>query len=191
MPIIFLKRSVFIAIILALIFGFAYSLAQQVLRQSANDPQIQIAEDSAAVLALGNEPKFLTDNANNTVDLAKSLAPFLLTFDEKGKLLVATAELNGKTPVPPAGVFAYAKMHGLDKVTWQPVPGVRIAAVVAFYGGQRQGYALAGRSLTEMENRSSQLEILSFWAWLFSTIIAIIGSIILWPRESFSSSSRG
>jgi hypothetical protein len=177
----FFKRSIFIAIILALVFGFAYSLAQQVLRQSANDPQIQIAEDSAAVLALGNEPKFLSDNLKNPVDIAKSLAPFLITYDSTGKPLVSTAVLNGATPVPPAGVFAYAKIHGQDRVTWQPAPGVRIAAVVAYYGGQRQGYALSGRSLREVENRSSSLEFLTFLAYLATTIFAVISSLFVWP----------
>ena len=186
MKIIFLKRSIFIVITLALIFGFAYSLAQQVLRQGANDPQIQIAEDSAAVLALGNEPKFLGDNLNNKVDIAKSLAPFLITFDAAGKPLVSTAVFNGATPVPPAGVFASAKIHGQDRVTWQPAPGVRIAAVVAYYGGQRQGYALSGRSLTEVENRSANLELLTFWAWLVSTIFVIIISLFVWPARSLS-----
>jgi hypothetical protein len=178
----FLKRSIFIAVILALIFGFAYTLTQQALRQSANDPQIQIAEDSAAVLALGNEPKFLIDNSSNTVDIAKSLVPFLITFDAAGKPLVSTAQLNGATPVPPAGVFAYAKKHGQDRVTWQPQKGVRIAAVVAYYGGQREGYALSGRSLLEVENRSSSLQNLTFWAWLATVIIAIIGSIFVWKK---------
>jgi hypothetical protein len=182
----FIKRSIFIAIILALVFGFSYSLAQQVLRQDANDPQIQIAEDSAAVLALGNEPKFLSDNLNNKVDIAKSLAPFLITFDGAGQPLVSTAVFNGATPVPPAGVFAYAKIHGQDRVTWQPAPGVRIAAVVAYYGGQRQGYALSGRSLTETEKRSDNLELLTFWVWLVSTIFVIIISLFVWPAHSLT-----
>jgi hypothetical protein len=183
MIITFLKRLIFIAIILALVFGFAYLLVQQALRQGANDPQIQIAEDSAAVLALGNEPKFLIDNSNNTVDIAKSLAPFLITFDAAGKPLVSTAQLNGATHVPPAGVFAYAKKHGQDRVTWQPAPGVRIAAVVAYYGGQREGYALSGRSLLEIENRSYSLEILTFWAWLATVIISIISSIFVFRKS--------
>jgi hypothetical protein len=188
MIISFLKRSIFIAVILAIVFGFAFTLAQQGMRQSANDPQIQIAEDTAAVLSTGDEPKFLTDNASNIVDMDKSLAPFLMTFDNNGKLLVSTAKLNGTTPVPPAGVFTYAKAHGEDRITWQPAKGVRIAAVVAHYGGQREGYALAGRSLREVENRTAALQNLAFWAWLATTIFAIISSLFLGSGKKFNKS---
>lgn len=183
MIMMFIKRSIFLAIVLAIVFGFAFTLAQQVMRQSANDPQIQIAEDTAAVLPTGDEPKFLTDNASNIIDMDKSLAPFLITFDNNGKLLVSTAKLNGTTPVPPAGVFAYAKAHGEDRITWQPAKGVRIAAVVAYYGGQREGYALVGRSLREVENRIAKLQNLAFWAWLATTIFAIISSLFLDSRK--------
>jgi len=179
----FFKRSIFIAVILALVFGFAYSLTQQVLRQSANDPQIQIAEDAAAASAKGEEPTFFKFNIYEQVDIAKSLAPFLITFDSGGKILVANAALNGKTPIPPAGVFAYAKAHGEDRVTWQPAPGVRIAAVVAHYTGKNEGYALAGRSLRETENRASSLELLTFWAWLATTIFAIISLIYIGNKK--------
>jgi hypothetical protein len=179
----FFKRSIFIAVILALVFGFAYSLAQQVLRQGANDPQVQIAEDAVAALAKGEQPTFLKFNIYEQVDIAKSLAPFLITFDGDGKPLVSTAVLNGKTPVLPKGVLAYAKVHSEDRVTWQPVPGVRIAAVVAHYSGQLEGYALAGRSLRETENRSFSLEILTFWAWLATTFFAIISSLFIWGKK--------
>ncbi|MDD5527525.1 MAG: hypothetical protein PHO56_00930 [Patescibacteria group bacterium] len=182
MKIIILKKIFFIAIILALVFGFAYTLAQQVMRQSAYDPQIQIAEDSAAVLAKGEQPDFLRANAYGTIDLNKSLAPFLITFDSIGQTLVSTAMLNGKIPVPPAGVFVYAKAHGLDKLTWQPAPNVRIAMVLAYYSGNGGGFALAGRSLREVENRAGSLEFLTFLAWAFSVIIAGIGILLIEHR---------
>jgi hypothetical protein len=182
MPSIF-KKIIFITVILAIVFGFAFSLTQQVLRQSANDPQIQIARDAAAKLALGEDPAYFSSNVYGQVDMAKSLAPFLITFDGNGKLLVANATLNGTTPLPPAGVFASAKKHGENRITWQPAKGVRIAAVVAYYGGSREGYALAGRSLQEVENRVSGLQMLTFWAWLVTTIIAIIGLLFIDRKE--------
>ena len=157
------------------------------MRQSANDPQIQIAEDSAAKLAVGESPDFLRSNVYGNVDVAKSLAPFLITFDGSGKMLASDATLNGQSPVPPAGVFAYAKKHGLDKISWQPAKGVRIAAVVAYYGGSREGYALSGRSLAEVENRIGSLQTLSFWAWLFSVLLA---AVLIFISEKMSPTKR-
>jgi len=178
-----IKKSVFLAVILALVFGFAYTLAQQVMRQSANDAPTVIARDAAAKLAIGEAPDFLRTNAYGTVDLAKSLAPFIITFDGKGMVLASTATLNGQTPVPPEGVFADAKKHGEDRVTWQPAKGVRIAAVLTYYGGSREGFALAGQSLQLVENRASSLEFMTFWAWLVTVIIAIIGLIYISDRR--------
>jgi hypothetical protein len=175
-----IKRFILIAFVLGLVFGFAYSLTQQVLRQSANDPQIQIAEDAADSLATGEEPAFLRANTYGTVDIAKSLAPFMITFDSSGKPLASTAILNGKTPVPPAGVFDYAKAHGEDKITWQPAKGVRIALVAAYYkSNKREGYVFVGRSLSGTEKFLSSLKSMIFFFWLITVIIAIVG--LLFP----------
>ncbi|HTW96062.1 MAG TPA: hypothetical protein VMD74_00175 [Candidatus Methylomirabilis sp.] len=169
-----IKKIFLITLELALIFGFAYSLCQQVLRQSANDPQIQIAEDAVAALARGQQPKFFTSDVYGTVDPSKSLAPFLIAFDNAGKPLTSTAVLSGKTPIPPAGVFAYAKAHQEDRITWQPASSVRIAAVVVYYGEGGGGYVLAGRSLAEVEKRESNLEFLTFCAWIFSVFVSVV-----------------
>jgi hypothetical protein len=180
MKITFLKRSIFITIILAMIFGFAFSLAQQILRQGADDPQIQIAQDSAGFLAAAQEPAFLHANTYGTVDLAKSLAPFLLTFDAEKKPMAFTATLNGQIPTPPAGVFAYVKAHGEDKITWQPAKGVRIALVAAYYKSPKaEGYVFSGRSLAGVEKHISSLQFMTFWAWVMTVIIAILG--LLFP----------
>jgi hypothetical protein len=177
------KRFIFTLIILSLIFGFAYLLTQQTLRRGANDQQIKIAEEAAKTLAAGGESEFLRSNINNTIDLSKSPAPFLITFDNNDKPLAFTATLNGKIPVPPAGVFAYAKAHGEDRLTWQPAAGVRIAAVIVYYNGKREGYALAGRSLAEVEKRISSLGFTFFFAWIFSLIVAIIYSVFVWRKK--------
>ncbi|MDD4901752.1 MAG: hypothetical protein PHE24_01315 [Patescibacteria group bacterium] len=170
----FFKKIIFIAVILALVFGFAYSICQQVLRQGANDPQIQIARDAAVKLALGEGPDYYRSDVYGQVDIAKSLSPFLMTFDGSRNVLSTNATLNGKAAVPPAGVFAYAKKHGENRVTWQPAKGVRIAAVMVHYSGVGEGYALSGRSLAEVEKRSGSLEFLTFWVWLFSVIVSAV-----------------
>lgn len=176
---IILKKFVLTSLVLVLIFGVAYTIVQQVLRSGANDPQIQIAKDSAAVLARGEEPAFMASNVYGQVDIAKSLAPFLITYDGAGKPLAATGKLNGKMPAPPAGVFAYAKKHGENRLTWQPAKGVRIAAVLVYYGGGREGFALSGRSLLEVEKRESAAENLAAFGLIASIFLAFIGFFVI------------
>jgi hypothetical protein len=44
----------------------------------------------------------------------------------------------------------------MDALTWMPASGVRSAIVVVAYNG---GYVLAGRSLTQVELRETDLEV--------------------------------
>jgi hypothetical protein len=62
--------------------GLVYLTTQQVLRMNANDPQIQMAEDAAAALDAGETPAALLPE--DIVDIATSLAPFLVIFDDQG-----------------------------------------------------------------------------------------------------------
>jgi hypothetical protein len=56
--------------------------AQQDLRRGANDPQIQLAEDAAAQLDAGATPAAVLPPEH--VDMAHSLAPFVIVFDRQG-----------------------------------------------------------------------------------------------------------
>lgn len=138
--------------------GLVYLTVQQSLRSGANDPQIQMAGDVAAQLAGGADPVSLLGTAK--VDLATSLSPYTIVFDEAGHPLASTGVLNGSVPVPPAGVLRAARDHR-NELTWQPRSGVRSAIVVEpFSAGSRSGTVLVGRSLTEVEKRENFL----FWA---------------------------
>jgi hypothetical protein len=147
--------------VLALLFSVA---VQQDLRQSANDPQIQLAEDLAADLTTGTDPH--TAAPAKKVDIAGSLAPFIIVFDEAGTPTVSSAQLGGRVPVVPSGVLEYVRQHGEERLTWEPRPGVRIAAVLVRYGGPRPGFVLAGRSLREVERREDALRNYVAMAWL-------------------------
>jgi hypothetical protein len=59
--------------------------------------------------------------------------------------------------MPPSGVLASASRTQMNVVTWMPESGVRSAIVVARYAN---GYVLAGRSLQQIENRESNLELI-------------------------------
>jgi hypothetical protein len=135
--------------------------AQQVIRSGANEPQVQLAEDAAARLDAGTSPAAVVPPG--TVDLARSLAPYLLVFDDGGALLAGSATLHGQAPSFPAGALASARARGENRVTWQPEPGVRSATVAVPWHG---GYVVAGRSLREEEARVDRLQLLVAALWL-------------------------
>jgi hypothetical protein len=143
-----------------------YAAVQQALRESANDPQIQMAEDAAASFASGTVPQSLAPAA--TIDISRSLAPFLIFYDDSGKVLASSASLHSEMPSPPPGVFDYVRQHAEERVTWQPEPGVRIASVIIRVGGPQYGFVLAGRSLREVEKREARLMTQAGAALLFT-----------------------
>jgi hypothetical protein len=135
--------------------GLVYGAVQQSLRSGANDPQLQIAGDLAAQLAAGADPVELVGSGR--VDLARSLAPYITVFDGTGRVQASSAVLEGRTPVPPAGVLEAAR-HQRNELTWQPRPHVRSAIVVVpFRHGDADGTVLVGRSLQEVERREDFL----------------------------------
>src|SRR6185369_14805114 len=125
-------RYLLIALIVTLVIGFGYTAVQQNYRLTANDPQIQLAEDSADILASGQNPADMVPGEANT-DMAKSLAPFIIVYDDSGKVVASSVKLDGQTPSLPGGVLDYAKNHTQNTFTWQPKSGVRIAAVAVHY----------------------------------------------------------
>lgn len=140
-----------IAATLVVVSGLVYLTTQQSLRSGANDPQLQVAGDLASQLGGGADPAALLGTAK--VDLATSLAPYAIVFDDSGTPVASTAVLDGRTPVPPAGVLRAARAHRAE-LTWQPRSGVRSAIVVVpYHAAGRAGTVVVGRSLTEVERR--------------------------------------
>lgn len=165
-----------LAVAVVLLAGGGYATVQQMLRQGANDPQIQMAEDAAA--RLGREPAAGGTQAElPVVDVASSLAPYLIVFDAQGHPVAGSARLHGALPAVPAGVLEAAGRSGENRVTWQPEPGVRSAAVIVPIAGAVGGYVLAGRSLREVEQRADRMLLLiaAFTAaTLFATLVAAV-----------------
>jgi hypothetical protein len=131
--------------------GLVYLAVQQELRQTANDPQIQMAEDAAAALEGGAALESVVPSGK--VAIESSLSPFLIVYDDRGTAVGSSAALHGRTPQLPEGVLEYVRSYGEDRITWQPEEGVRIAAVIIRYQGASPGFILAGRSLREVEVR--------------------------------------
>lgn len=153
-----------LVIVLTACAGIVYGASQQVLRQGANDPQIQLAEDTASKLSAGIALEHVVPSEK--VDIAASLAPYIIVYAENGQVLASSATLNGAAPVMPTGVLAYTLTHAENRVTWQPAPTVRSAIVVTHFTGALSGFVVAGRSLREVEIREDDLltEIATFWA---------------------------
>ncbi len=146
-------------VIIGLWFLMAATM-QQVIRQSTDNPQVQIAEDTATSLAAGQSVQSVIPA--NKVDIANSLASYVVVFDANGKPIAASGQLNGQMPTIPSGVFDSVRQSGEDRVTWQPQTGVRSAVVVTQFKGQNSGFVLAGRSLRESERLQDNItQILS------------------------------
>jgi hypothetical protein len=152
-----------------------YASGQQVYRQSLNDPQIQIVQDMAARIASGASATSTV--SKSSVDIAASLSTFVVVYDGSGKPIVSSGLLDGKIPVPPPGVFAYASSNTDDRLTLEPEPGVRIAAVVKAIP-QGKGFVLAGRNMRVVETRISDLGNMLLLGWIVLMIATFATTVI-------------
>ncbi|HEX7974916.1 MAG TPA: hypothetical protein VF498_10935 [Anaerolineales bacterium] len=168
-----LKYWLVLALVITALSGMVYLTVQQSFRLGANDPQIQMAEDAAAALESGQPAAGLVPPGK--VDIARSLAPYLIVFGPDGKALASNAVLHGQTPALPDGVLDYTRRNGEDRISYQPEPGVRSAAVIAAVNGGQGGFVLAGRSLREVEKRIDLLGLQVGAAWA----AAILASLAL------------
>jgi len=171
----------FLATVFALM---VYAAVQQVYRSSANDPQIQMAQDAAAKLA-GGAP--LAEVVPMEIVDAASLAPYLIVFNENGAPVAASVRLGARVPVPPPGVFAAARGVPEQRLTWQPARDMRSAIVVRHYGGKNPGFVVAGRSLREVEQRVARLSglVIMMWAGAIGFLLVYFG-VVAWlsPAEA-------
>jgi hypothetical protein len=155
----------------------AYAVSLQIERQSANDPQIQLTEDGAAALEKGRPIAQIVPT--DTIDVARSLAPFLIVLDDAGKPLASSGLLDGQVPIPPPGVLAFVRDNGEERVTWAPRPGLRLASVVRRVGGQRPGFIVAARSLREVQSRIARLTRIIVVGWAISLLGLTAGVAVM------------
>jgi hypothetical protein len=159
------------------VFGvcfFTYIGSQQNYRMSANDPQIEMAQNAAVDLANGAAPESVIPARH--VELSSDLTPFVIVFDQTGKILDSSVMLDGQTPTLPNGILAASDATGENRVTWQPRPGVRMATVIKPYrSASSSGYVLVGRSLHEVEARIDNLTTMFF----LTLGCALVGSLLL------------
>jgi len=180
-----LKYFLPLAVLTTAICGLSYLLVQQNIRQSANDPQIQIAEDIASDITTGKDPRSL--KVDIKTDISKSLSPYVIIFDDKGVEIASSVQLDGKTPIVPAGIFEYVRTRGQNRFTWEPKNGVRSAVVVTRYTGRESGFVLVGRSMREVENREDRILKLTALAWLVTigALFVVCGFFSFVPFKKF------
>ncbi|MCX6715205.1 MAG: hypothetical protein NTX72_05340 [Candidatus Uhrbacteria bacterium] len=166
---------------------------QQSYRQSANDPQIQLAEDMSA--AFSNN-QFTDETIKSSfesfvpgkmqVDIGSSLLPWIQVYDESGEVLYSSVSISDvqSTPRVPRGILEWVTKHGEDRVTWQPQKDLRQAIVVTKFNGLRNGYIVAGRSLKEIEKREGELDKVIAIGWMVMMIL--IGSAAAWNFGYFT-----
>lgn len=176
-------------VVTTILFGTVYVVAQQVDRSQANDAPLRLASQVAAELSEG---KTTTIDAQPRVDLARSLAPFVVVENAKGVATSGSGYLNDALVSLPPGVLSNAGKTGEDNVTWQPAPGLRFATVTLRSDGQ---FVSAGQSLAPSEDRVGNYQLLIGFGWLLSMVV--IGGCWVWLgrvsaglRRQFDARSR-
>jgi hypothetical protein len=164
-----------IAVATTVLTGLIYLGVQQDYRMSLNDPQIQLAQDGAAMLDAGAAPESVAGTV--TVDVDRSLAPFVIVFAKDNSVIAGSARLDGAVPKPPSGVLNAARTSGVNTVTWQPRAGVRIASASAAAKDGR--VVLAGRNMREVEKRIDTLTLVTALAWAAAMIGVVVATVVV------------
>lgn len=172
-----LRMWVPLAVAVVCMCALVYGAVQHDLRSGANDPQIQLAEDAAASLEAGGSGSGIVPSA--TVDIATSPAPWVVLCDYAGDPVVSSGFLDRRPPKLPKGVFTYAAKAGEDRFTWQPRAGVRQAVVVRKIKGASGGFAVAGRSLREVEKREDDLTLEVGVALVFTLVVTLGAALVV------------
>ncbi len=167
-----LKTWLPVAAAASCLFGASYLAIQQDLRSSANEPQIQLAQDAAARLDSGDPLQAVIPT--QPVEISRSLAPWVMVFDRSGKTLASSALLDGRPPDFPKGVFDNVRNGGEDTVTWQPRSEVRSATVTVRYGA---GFVTAGRSLRLVEEREDRALAWLLAGWLGALAVSAVVAV--------------
>ena len=155
------------------VFFTIYGVTQQAYRQSANDPQVQLAEDMKIQLESGRTATSLVSGTK--IDATKSLSPFTIVYSKDKTVIASSATFGGKDLLPPAGTFDSASDNGRNTFTWEPKDGVRLATVMVPY---KDGYALSARSLSEVEARIERLGLMVFVAWIGTSAFACVSFLV-------------
>lgn len=152
-----------------------YCVAQQVYRQNANDPQIEVSDAVAEAMQQGAPAEAIVDQSGS-IDFSKHLSLFIMIFDKDSKLVASSGKIGEETPVPATRDIESAKQNGSNRFTWKPKDGVKVAAVLKKVNDEGQ-VVLVGKNLREVEVRTRNLiqGIVISWG-----ILMVLSGILTW-----------
>ncbi len=157
---------------------FSYIAVQQSLRLSLNQPQLQIAEDTAESLNQGASVQSVLPKV--TVNETMSLSPFVTIVDSNIHVLASSGKIGNQIPLPPASAFPDSQKRSTNWFTWQhDNNSVRDAAVIVpFTSRHSSGYVLVARSMRQTESIIGRISVLAGFAFmgivLASTVIIFV-----------------
>lgn len=150
-------------------FGTIYGAVNQAQRSDANDPQIQLAEDTANSLDKKETPLTLTRSG---VEMTQSVAPFINVYDKKGKAVLTKGNVDGKAPKAPLEELEKARGVAYHAFTWEPKEDVRVAAIAV---EAKDYYVLSGKSLREVEkNQTTTLQVVLLGAVVATLLLGVV-----------------
>ncbi len=150
---------------------FVYALIQQTYRLAADDPQIQLAEDTAHALDAGKS--FAEVIPTSHVAIETSISPYIVVYTKEGTSVAGNGYLHDVLPQLPSGVFEAQKggIANENRISWQPEPAIREAIVITSY---KNGYVVSGRSLRDTELRIARVGRVSLGALICALIISFV-----------------
>lgn len=154
----------------------AYGLS---LRNGGDRQPLRLAAGAAGQLTSGSPPGSVVPPV---INMASSPAPFVIVFDAQHHILASSGHLHGHTPPLPGGVLAWVAAHGRDRITWQPGPSLREAAVIEPYGGPHPGFVLAAQSLRGISGQQRSLTWGIATIWLAAVAMSFLMARLLPAR---------
>jgi hypothetical protein len=136
-------------------------------RRSADRQPQSLVASMRDRIAHGANPLSLMDGPPQEIAnraWLESAQPFIGLYDDTGKAIAGSATLRGRLPQPPSGIFRFTRVHGKEKVTWQPDPKIRVALTVEKLSGG--GFLLAGQSIVRTETQEIRMHMILIWVWL-------------------------
>ena len=164
-----------------LVLAGTYTMVQQSTRLSADDLPLSTAQTTVNKLATDAQPTDVVPALKS--GLRNDSLPFVIITDDSQHVLASSATLDGKTPLPPTGTFAFTKDHGTDRFTWQPADGVRLATrIVTYKNSASSGFVVTGQSLKQAENRIATYSKLAIATWL--AVMAWTLFLVMMPERT-------
>jgi hypothetical protein len=175
MRLLLISASLFIPVALGLtaVSAVTYIEEQQILRQSANEPQRSLAYHALVRLQQGSTPA--TVAAGDTVVIEVDPSVWIMVTDAVGRPIAGTGQLHNALPMLPAGIYDVARTDQIDILTWQPEQGVR-QAIVALKAPD--GFIVSGRSLVWTEWQEDLLTKQAMLGWVGEMIVALLGALV-------------